>query len=74
LEVFGVLADSGVAVGSWEFEGRALNKPVNRAVHRGVKRFSKPIEYESERVKWGELNLCQESGGKVTPTGSKSGM
>ena len=33
----------GQVVGFWGLEGRALNMPVNRAVHRAVNRFSESI-------------------------------
>ena len=41
--VMGLCSIGGV-VGFGGFEGRALNNPVNRAVHRAVNRFSEPIQ------------------------------
>jgi hypothetical protein len=37
------LRSIGQVVGFWGLEGRALNKPVNREVHRAVNRFSESI-------------------------------
>jgi hypothetical protein len=36
--------EGGGGLGFGGFEGRALDKPVNRAVHRAVNRFSEPIQ------------------------------
>jgi hypothetical protein len=40
----GGICSIGGVVGFWRFDGRDLNKPVNRAVHRAVNRFSEPIQ------------------------------
>jgi hypothetical protein len=44
LQGFGVLGDLGVSVGFRGFEGRALNRAVNRVVHGAVNRFSERIQ------------------------------